>query len=162
MKEIKLTQGKIAIVDDSDFELINQYKWQFKPVLKSGYAHRTQRVKGTKLKLHIKMHRLIIDAKKEQIVDHINGNSLDNRRNNLRIGTLKQNAQNSKTPNTNKSGYKGVSWHKGASKWRVTIKSNQKQIHLGFYLDPKEAAIAYNKAAKEYFGDFARINEIVS
>lgn len=160
MKIILLTQDKSTIIDDIDYELVSRYKWYWvkKNRSKYGYAQRTIRTKTGKL--HIDLHRFLIDAKKGQIVDHINGISLDNRRENLRFVTPKQNAQNSMRPVTNKSGYKGVSWHKGARKWRVTIKPNQKQINLGFYTDLKEAAKAYNKGARKYFGEFARLNTV--
>ena len=162
MKEIKITQNKVVLVDDSDFEWLNQWKWQWKSGDRSifGYAHRTQRIKGTKSKLHIKMHRLIMQAKEGQFIDHKNGNGLDNRRSNLRLCTLSQNNQNFPLSISNKSGYKGVSWHKGAKRWRVTIKLEKKQKSLGYYHDLKKAAIAYNKGAKQYFGEFARINTI--
>lgn len=162
MKIIKLTQGRVTLVDDEDFEYLSQVSWYWKRAARSenGYAQRTQRIKGSSKQLHMDMHRIILVARKGQIVDHINGNSLDNRRSNLRFCNLKQNAQNSKLPNTNTSGYKGVSWHKGASKWRVTIKPNQKQVHLGFFENLTEAAKAYNKAAKKYFGEFGYLNNI--
>jgi len=163
MKKIKITQNKYALVDDSDYEWLNQWKWQWKPTkrMRTGYVERTQRVKGTKLKLHIKMHRLIIDAKKGQIVDHKNRDGLDNRRSNLRFCTLSQNNQNFPIPSNNKSGYKGVSLHKHSGLWRANVVLNGKQYSLGYFEDIKQAGLAYNNRAKELFGEFARINEIL-
>jgi hypothetical protein len=159
MKYLELTQNKYAIVDDEDFEYLNQWKWQWNNANRSkfGYAHRTERIKGTKMKLHHKMHRLVMNAERGQIIDHVNGNTLDNRKENLRFCTLSQNNQNQAISSRNRSGYKGVSWHKATSRWRVTINTD-KQISLGYYSDIREAARIYNKAAKKYFGEFAHLN----
>lgn len=91
-------------------------------------------------------------------VDHINGDTLDNRRSNLRLCTVSGNNHNRMKSKNNTSGYKGVSWLKQNQKWRAYIKVNSKDKHLGCYLDKEDAARAYDKAAKEYFGEFARLN----
>ena len=88
-------------------------------------------------------------------VDHINGNSLDNRKSNLRICTHKENVRNQKLSAANTSGYRGVSWNKASKKWEAYIKVNQKRIYLGKFVDILDAARAYAKKAKECFGEFA-------
>ena len=104
------------------------------------------------------MHRLIMDVKKNEYVDHINGDTMDNRECNLRICTLEQNQANQmKRKNKTKSIYKGVSINR-IGKYIAYIGFKNKYIHLGCFNDEKEAALAYNEAAKKYFGDFARIN----
>ena len=107
------------------------------------------------------MHRQIIAAPKEVIVDHININTLDNRKANLRFATYTQNNWNSRRGmNEGSSKYKGVVWNKQQNKWRVTIVNNKKSFHLGFFEDEKEAAKAFNEAALKYRGQFALLNEI--
>jgi hypothetical protein len=91
-------------------------------------------------------------------VDHINHNGLDNRRINLRIATARQNKQNTKIQKSNTSGYKGVT--KDRTKWRAMIRISGKRVHLGMFDDKRDAAIAYNRAAIKYHGDFACINDI--
>lgn len=95
------------------------------------------------------------------IIDHKNGNTLDNRRENLRICTYSENNRNRKQiSSNNKSGYKGVSWDKQKNKWRTCLNINKKQKHIGFFNDIIEAAKAYNEAAIKYFGEFAKLNKI--
>lgn len=109
------------------------------------------------------MHRLILNAPENMEVDHINGNRLDNRRENLRLCNSSQNKCNRGPRKDNKSGYKGVSWHGQRQKWTVRIKTPYgKYLSLGLYDDKKEAAMAYNKASVEYHGEFAFINKLQS
>jgi hypothetical protein len=155
MKYIKLTQGKHTIVDDEDFEFLNQRKWHYD----TRYATRTQWNKETKKETKIYMHRLILPDVKE--VDHINGNKLDNRKENLRACNRKQNSRNQSTQKRKKSSkYKGVIFDKSRSKWRVELKKNQIRYYVGRFLTEKEAGLAYNEKAKELFGEFARLNVI--
>ena len=106
------------------------------------------------------LHRLVIDAKKGEYVDHINGDTLDNRRCNLRICTNSENLRNSKTRIDNTSGYKGVSYKKERKKYIAYININKKRIFLGYYNSKIDAAKAYNIGAKKYHGEFARLNKI--
>lgn len=126
-KIIRLTQGKVTLVDDDDYEWLNQWKWQFA----INYARRTDYTNGKK---NVFMHRIILDAPNDYRVDHINGDKLDNRRENLRLATFLENAQNSKIRKDNKSGYKGVHWHKASGKWAAKIRVNNRSIH---FLPPK-------------------------
>lgn len=104
------------------------------------------------------MHRFIMDAPKGQQVDHINGNKLDNRKSNLRICSHSENLRNQRKPKDNKSGFKGVSWHKGAKRWCAEIRSNGKRHHLGYFDTAEDAAKAYDIAATLIHGDYARLN----
>ena len=153
MKEIRLTQGKIAIVDDEDFELVSQYRWHAVKSRNTFYA-------ATKCPLPTgpKMHALLMGKQPGYQIDHIDGNGLNNQRHNLRFVTAAQNAANTNPYRTNTSGYKGVMWRKYLNKWEVRIKVNGKRISLGYYTDKEAAARAYDAAAKEHFGDFARVN----
>lgn len=157
MKEIQLTQGQVALVDDEDFERLDQYKWH---VLFNNsnkfYALRTSSmVNGKRFK--ILMHREIINAPKNIQVDHRNGNGLDNRKENLRLCTNQQNQFNRISPNkNNKLRTKGVSWHKGHKRFCARIKFNSKNIHLGYFTVLADANQAYREAEKRYFGEFTR------
>jgi len=154
MKKISLTQGKFAIVDDEDFDLISQQKWHF---IKGGYAVRRS---GTP-KQTIYMHRYINKTPNTLHTDHINGNKLDNRRKNLRTVTPAQNHHNRKKGGGRDTGYKGVSYwksKKGAESVRGYICTGGKYIHLGHFANLKFAAIAYDVAARKMFGKYARLN----
>ncbi|HUR07040.1 MAG TPA: HNH endonuclease, partial [Nonomuraea sp.] len=108
----------------------------------------------------ISLHRLLCNAQPGQQVDHRNGDGLDNRRSNLRLCTRSQNIGNARTPRTNTSGYKGVYFERARGLWCAEIWFNMRKRRLGRFADPKDAARAYNAAALEQWGEFARINEI--
>lgn len=155
MKKIKLTRGKFALVDNEDFEYLNQWKWH---CTSTGYAARKRHVHDAKLKYHgvvIFMHRLIMSTPEGMDTDHINSNSLDNRRSNLRICTHAENLRNKRIQKNNKSGYKGVYWDKFRDKWRVEIRLNGKHMSGGRYDNILDAARAYDRKAKKLFGEYA-------
>ena len=152
MKIIKLTQGKYAIVDDEDFEYLNQWKWS----CAKGTRYAASRI-NNKI---VYMHRLLMNPSKGKQIDHINNNGLDNRRENLRIATDSENKFNHKLIKTNKTGYHGVYWDLQMKKWGVGISLNGKHKALGYFLTKEEAALAYNDAAKKYRGEFAQLNQI--
>jgi len=154
MKEIALTQGFIAIVDDADYEWLVKRKWFYS----AGYAARKSgRVLG-KSKL-IYMHREIIQAPDGIEVDHIRtGETLDNRRENLRLCTTAQNQYNRKIQANNSSGFKGVHWQKQKQKWCAQIKLHSHSIYIGYFDTAETAAQAYDQKARELFGEFARTN----
>ena len=106
------------------------------------------------------MHNLVMKHKDNTETDHINHNKLDNRRKNLRVCSCSENHMNMIIPKHNTSGYKGVCWDKSRSNYRAYIKLYQKQISLGRYSDKTSAALAYNKAALFYFGEYAKLNDI--
>lgn len=150
MSKIQLTQNKYALVDDEDFDELNQHKWCCG---KNKYTYYVMR-KDSKLKKVIYMHRVIMNQQHNLHVDHINRNGLDNRKENLRVCTKTQNLGNSKIRKDSTSGIKGISWHKRDKKWGSRININGKLKHLGYFSDKFDAKHAYTKAAKEYFGEF--------
>ncbi len=146
------------LIDEGDFWLLIKYKWYIIP---SG--HNLFRVSKNPCKQcsYKYLHRLLLNAKSNEFVDHINGNPLDNRKENLRICTRSENCRNSKLRKDNTSGYKGVWKYKGRKKpWVAEIKLNDKNLKIGYFKTKKEAANAYNKMAIKHFGRFARINKI--
>lgn len=167
MKYIELTKGYQAIVDDEDYEELSQYKWHYT----GGYARRAKYLGGgaANPKLdRVRMHRQIMNAPKGVFVDHINGNTLDNRKSNLRLATESQNGANRGANNGKKSNpYKGVyrlTSPRAVKKWWALIVESstgvKKRRSLGVYATPEEAAQAYNEAALKYFGEFAYLNDI--
>jgi len=149
---ILLTQGKAAIVDDDEFEKLVCYKWH---LLNGDYAVRHEAI----TRKTILMHREIIDAPKGLEVDHIDGNCLNNQKCNLRLTDRTGNRRNSPVSKVNTTGYKGVTMNRSGS-WAARIGLQGRHIHLGTYHTPEEAAAAYNKAAIQYFEDFARLNNL--
>lgn len=155
MIKVKLTQNKYALVDDDDFLKISQFKWCYVSYGKTGYARRMDKNGKT-----IRMHHMILPFNSGFMVDHINMNGLDNRKSNLRLVTKSQNMMNGGVRKNSTSGYKGVCWNKRFNYWVVNIWKDYKQIHIGSFHNKKEAAKAYNEAAKKYHGEYARLNII--
>ncbi len=148
-----------AMVDDEDYDYLNKWKWGAFYGRNTTYAMRSPRLPdGTHTS--ICLHRFIMNPEKGIHVDHINGNGLDNRRDNLRLCTIVQNQQNQQNCRGGSSKYKGVCWHKHTKKWQARIGVRQVKVHLGVFNDETDAAIAYNEAAKHYFGEFANLNII--
>ena len=168
MKTIELTRGQVAIVDDEDYEWLNQWKWfaQYTPHTRTYYAARnTPKGKGKQTVLI--MARVICGLKRgnKREVDHKNHKSLDNRKVNLRICSHQENSCNqfahrfhNGKPCT--SQYQGVSWHKQTKKWRTRIRIHGKSIWLGLFTSEIAAAQRYNQAAQKLFGKFACPNKI--
>ena len=157
MKRIKLTHGKFALVDDEDFEKIYKYSWHLKCTWGIYYAMGWEVSNGK----HILMHRLIMGAKKDQKIDHIDGNGLNNQRKNLRFATNSQNQANCrKQKRKTSSKFKGVCWDNRDKRWLAYIKKDQKAYRLGSFHSEIKAARIYNKKAIELFGEFARLNII--
>ena len=155
MKKLKIAQGKFAIVDDEYYEFLSQWNWTFH---KLGYAYRTQWHEGKCVSVY--MHRIVNNTPDGMGTDHINGDRLDNRKANLRTCNGSQNSMNRSHREGCSSRHKGVCWHKRAKKWLAYIKMNGVQKHLGVFISEQDAALAYNKAALEMFGEFALLNEI--
>jgi len=166
MRTIELTQGQVALVNDEDYGGLNQFKWfaVWSPNTKSFYAERHSKTVNGK-RHTISMAREVLGLQKgdKRQADHINHDTLDNRRCNLRICTHQQNGMNrrKRRPHAGKkcsSRYSGVCWDKRAKKWRAYIRHNGKRIYLGYFTSEIEAAKAYDKKAKELFGEFANLN----
>lgn len=159
VQQIPLTQGKVALVDDDDYERLTVYRWHVAQV-KRGYwyaVRATARVKGRQGRVF--MHRDILGVTDScVIVDHIDLNTLNNQRANLREATRAQNRQNSRLPQNNTSGFKGASWNTNAKAWNAQITLDGRSTNLGYYATAREAAQAYDRAAVKHFGVLARTN----
>lgn len=156
MKQIQLTQNQVALVDDVDFQMLSQWKWHAVKSRNKIYSYR-QDCSKIPYKT-VLMHRIVINAKNGDIVDHIDGDGLNNQKSNLRICTNTENMRNREKPLNNTSGYKGVSLYKRYSRYVAYIFFEGKRKHLGYFDDPIDAARAYDAKAKEYFGEFANLN----
>jgi hypothetical protein len=154
MREIELTQGKRAIVDDEDYEWLSHFKWH----VSNNYAvrHNSELYKATGKRRLLPMHRVLLNPPANMYVDHINGDKLDNRKSNLRVCTKRQNNINVNRKDNRK--YRGV--QKCCNRYRSKIRVNGKQVVVGSFETEIEAALAYNEAAIKYHGEFAILNKV--
>lgn len=148
MKEIKLSQGKVALIDDEDFIWLSQWKWCANKNRNTFYVVRHTHVSETGLpRTLLLMHRLILEKhgllQPGHEVDHINGDGLNNQKYNLRSVTPRQNLQNRVNGCKKSSQFPGVDWTKQRNKWRSRIQINGKQKHLGYFDKEEDAALAY-------------------
>lgn len=150
---------KVACIDIDDWFKFSKYKHGTQlvnkdtNVLRLNYYNYEKRIKGL-------LHRLIMDCPKGLEVDHINHDNLDNRKNNLRIVTRKQNRYNTRRQVGSVSKFKGVWYYKGRNKpWVASVNKDKKKYSLGYFYTQEEAAIAYNKKALELFGEYACLNK---
>jgi hypothetical protein len=162
VKEIPLTGGGVALVDDEDFDRVSGYRWQRQshahtsyakaPVYLGGKGSRDDKsgYKGT----CVSLHRIVMNAQKGQLIDHVNGNGLDCRKENLRFANASQNAWNRKRHVTNTSGFIGVRFHKHAGRWQARINDQS----LGLFDTPEQAALARDAAAVKHYGEYAYTN----
>lgn len=157
-RSIPLTRGFVALVDDADFGWLNQWKWQAH-VKREGlvYAMRDERrADGTRRR--VRMHRAILDVPEGLFPDHIDGDGLNNQRANLRVCTHRDNCRNRRSRSTT-STFKGVGWDKAAQRWEANIGNGLGRTRrIGRYRTEEEAARAYDAAAREIHGEFARLN----
>ena len=153
MKEIPLTQGKVALVSDEDYEYLSQFKWHAASC-RGRFEARRKVMDGDKLR-SIRMHNIILGAKS---VDYVDGNALNNQRDNLRPCSRAQNGQNRKIQK-HSSRFKGVSFWKLPGKYAASIRVFGKRIHLGYFDNEVDAAKKYDEAASVHFGQFARTNQ---
>jgi HNH endonuclease len=160
VKQIELTQGKFALVDDEDFEYLNQFKWfasknPGKNFPDNFMARRNIPIgkgrQGAEL-----MHRVIMKAQKGEKVDHWNFNELDNRRSNLRKCTQSQNCANKRVKSRELP--RGVSYCKREQRYLAQIQVEKKNKHLGYFDDPALASAAYQRASRVYHGEFSILN----
>jgi hypothetical protein len=158
MKEIALTQGKFALVDDEDFDFLNQWKWCAVKARHTFYAVRSMPGINRK-QINVFMHRQILNITDSKIQgDHLDGDGLNNQRKNLRACTKDENNRNKRIDRRSTTGYKGVVKIKKNGYYRASIMNNKKRKHLGIFKTPESAALAYDEAAKKYYGEFARLN----
>ncbi len=147
------------IFDKGDLEIIESF--HLRVSCKSGCLYAQGHKKGESSKKVQALHRVLMNAKPGEVVDHKNGNTLDNRRSNLRVCRQAQNLQNkSKFKRKCSSAYKGVDWVKKDKRWRARVYKDGKQVFGSYFDNELDAAKAYNKNAKRFFGEFARINDI--
>jgi hypothetical protein len=158
MKEIQLTRGYVALVDDEDYEWLNSFKWSVN-ISKGGYI-RAKRG-PTADNNFTKMHRMILGVTDPNVfVDHRDRNALNNCRSNLRIATKGENCSNVTKIKNATSKYLGVCWFKPIKQWSVSIEKNKKKYHLGYFKNEDDAALAYNAKAIELHGEFANLNKL--
>ena len=153
MKEIPLTKGYVAIVDDEDYEELSRRKWYCGS---HGYAIRSS--SSNAKRKTVLMHRELMGNPLGFEIDHIDHNILNNQKSNLRVCTHSDNKQNRPSPRHNTSGYKGVIFDKRSKKWYAKIGWLLSSKHLGTFATAEDAAHAYDKKAKELFGEFACLN----
>ena len=156
-RELPLTKGQVVIVDASDYEWFNQWKWS---AMWNAHTHSFVACRGINNKGKSKkflMHReiMVLTFGDGRMVDHINHDTLDNRRENLRIVNNSQNQRNRRNRSDNKSGFKGVSYCRGRNKWQAHIYMNGKSVSLGRFTTPEAAYEAYCFAAQEHYGEYA-------
>jgi hypothetical protein len=158
MKEIHITKGKVAIVDDADYDLLSRYKWYAATTRNKWYAETT-----LPQRRNVRMHSMLLPPIPGKRVDHINGDGLDNRRDNLRLATQRQNNFNrikclTVMGKSLTSKFKGVSWDQKRGKWRANINIFRKQKSMGRFDDEYLAARCYDLIAQQLFGEFACLN----
>lgn len=153
MKHIPLTKGKIALVDDADFETLSQFRWCASQHKKTGQWYAVRRTQTNRKSTVIYMHRYLANAPRGIDVDHADRDGLNNQRGNLRHATRSQNSCNRGRNSNNSSGYKGVSRFR--DKWHAQIVQHYKNTHLGYFESKADAAQAYINAAYLMHGEFA-------
>lgn len=158
MKEVKLTKEKIALVDDRDFERVNKYKWHACTSHGKWYAVRNP----TSDNPFSLMHRFILNLLPgdKQQADHISGNGLNNSRFNIRVCSHRENLLNAEKSRKGTSKYKGVSWSTKKRMWEAYICPNRSKQFLGYFSNERDAAKAYNTAAKKHYKEYARFNKV--
>lgn len=155
MKEIILSCGVKCFVDDNDYAELSKYKWHLEVNRTVKYAIRRPITNGKRHKVTMYSQIMSYPA---STIDHIDGNGLNNTRDNLRLATVQENCFNRKTQQNSRTGYKGVSYYKGKFMARITYSGTT--LFLGLFDTKEEAARAYNRTATEYFGRFAHVNVI--
>jgi len=165
MKTIPLTQNKIALVDDADFEKLSKFKWHYAEDTKRGTSGYAKTMNPSKKRAYLWMHKMVLGIGPKQEGDHRDGNKLNNQKSNLRIATQALNTYNKGMHSRNTSGFKGVFrvqrhyGERGVYLWRAAVKYKGRQYSSGYFSNPKMAAIWYDDAAINHFGEFAKTNK---
>ena len=159
MTTINLTKGKTSEIDEADVDLLS-YRWYCFSGGRSTTPYAVRKVNGKMTFLHrVIMERAIgRHLLSCEVVDHIDGDGLNNRLSNLRVASRRQNSMNRRRGTNNTSGYVGVYWDKHSHKWRSDIHPNGKRVYIGRFDDPIDAAIAHDNVARQFYGEFARTN----
>lgn len=152
MKQINLTQGEVAIVDDDDYDRLSKYKWRLQK------NHNCKYAMSGKYPQTLYMHHLILCAVPGKIIDHVDNNGLNNQKLNLRYCTHAQNMRNRSKYTISSSRYKGVSLVKSTHKWEASIRLDGKKLHLGQYESEEEASVVYDDASRKLHGQFSKTN----
>lgn len=155
---IPLTQGKFALIDEEDAPLISRFKWCARRAIGRDTYYAVRSTYSGNTHKTVLMHRVILDAPDGTEGDHIDGDGLNNTRTNLRLSTTAQNHCNARRRSNNTSGYKGVSWDKSRGLWAAEARMNGRRIRCGRFATAEEAARAYDRAAMQLQGEFARLN----
>lgn len=148
---VPLTRGQVAIIDSDDADKVGRWNWAC-----GSYAFRIHNCPVLGRRVHMTIHRVVMDAPPGLEVDHINGNRFDNRKSNLRLATHRQNGCNTRLRKNSRSGLKGASWHPQSQMWRARVYSNGREIHLGLFDTAEAAHAAYREHASRIHGQFAR------
>jgi hypothetical protein len=153
--QVTLTRGKVATIDDGDLPLVSEYRWWARKSLNTWYAFGNKRGNSRE---RISMHRLIMGAIDGESVDHIDGDGLNNQRENLRRCTQAENMRNTRLRIDNQTGYRGVCYEKRRNLYIASISIDRRRISLGYFPDPINAARAYDQSAREHHGEYASLN----
>lgn len=158
MKKIELTRGFVARVDDRDYAWLSRYRWHA-VICKSGPVYAARAVRnpdGSQSKVY--MHRVILRADKDETVDHVDRDGLNNSRRNLRRVNWSQSNINRRLQRNNSSGYRGVTLHRRSRMWQASIKHGGNTEYIGSFTSARVAAEAYDERAAEVHGEFAQLN----
>ena len=156
VKELQLGNKGVSLVDDDVYDDVVRFSWCLTRHRDGKLFYARGRVGQDRRKTLL--HRYILKPPPEVLIDHVNKNGLDNRKENLRLVTPSQNSQNKRVKVTNLSGYKGVHYDKTKNKWRVMIQVDGQARHVGKFDCPVKAAIVYDTEARKHFGEFACLN----
>jgi AP2 domain/HNH endonuclease len=147
------TDGTPFTIDDADFELVSPYRWDAQRSLSTRTTYARSRLGGSRSA--VPLHRLLLSPPEGSVVDHIDGNGLNNVRSNLRVCSRSENSFNAQRRKDNTSGFKGVYWHRRIGKWQAEVVAHRKRNHLGYYDTPEQAAEVARAFREKVHGEFA-------
>lgn len=151
--QIKMAHGLVALIDKNDVGLVQAYNWHAHTIKGSNYVRCHGGMQdGRPLKIYL--HRLLLNPSGGQVIDHVDGDGLNNQRSNLRTATVGQNSKNRRLNKNNSSGFKGVHWNKQRGKWQAQIKVNYEMVYLGLHETIEDAKEAYKSASLNLHGAF--------